>query len=291
MSRQGDLDRAIDMALDGLQTAVGLTHCMAFLADHERQVLTAIASRGYDRQGAGAEVHFGEGVVGMAAAGLQALRFSCVVRHFLYMNGVKAADLFSPDPERRIPMPGLDAPQSLLAVPMIAGGELRGLIFAEDIERLAFSPDDTRAVELIAAQLGAIVALSYSGPEPEPNNGHTAHADRVAFVPQTPIRVEHYSYDDSVFINRDYVIKGVPGRLLWRMLSDNARDGRTEFTNREFRLDGSLKLPDYKDNLETRLLLLGRRLAENDWPVRIERIGRGRLGLIVRGTLVLTEHP
>jgi hypothetical protein len=34
---------------------------------------------------------------------------------------------------------------------MIAGGEVRGLIFAEAEERLAFSPAVTQAVELVAA--------------------------------------------------------------------------------------------------------------------------------------------
>jgi adenylate cyclase len=263
---------------------------MIFLADQDRQMLTAIASRGYDRQGVGAKVRWGSGVVGMAAAGSQTQRLSCVGRQLLYMNGVQTADLFSPDPRRRIPMPGLDAPQSLLAVPMIAGGEVQGLIFAESVDRLAFSPEAAQAVELIAAQIGAIVALFGTAAEPEPAGRATVDGPHAMRRSGTAVQVDHYAYADSIFINRDYVIKGVPGRLLWRMLRDHDRDGRTEFTNREFRLDASLKLPDFKDSLETRLLLLGRRLAENAWPIQIHRVGRGRLALSVEGALALTEH-
>jgi adenylate cyclase len=95
--------------------------------------------------------------------------------------------------------------------------------------------------------------------------------------------VDCYSYDDSLFINNQYVIKGVPGRILWRMLQLHVAERRTAFTNRELRLDSSLRLPEFKDNLETRLLLLSRRLDERQFPIRIHREGRGQVLLHVAG--------
>jgi adenylate cyclase len=290
LSRMDDLDRAIDQVLDGLASRLGMPHCMVFLADPEHRTLAAIASRGYPRQGAGAEVAWGQGVIGMAAERAQALRFSCIGRSFLYADNVKTTGLLSPDRERMIPMPGLEEPQSLLAVPMIAGAEVRGLIYAESRDRLAFTPTDEQAVSLIAAQLAAVVALVDAA-----QDGETARSG-LAVGPRSPdatgrrILVQHYGYDDSVFIDHAYVIKGVPGRLLWRMLQTYAQEGRSEFTNREFRLDASLKLPDFKDNLESRLLLLSRRLAENAWPVQTLRNGRGRILLAVDGLLELRDH-
>jgi adenylate cyclase len=289
LSRLDDLDAAIDLVLDRLEHAFGMRHCTIFLADSERHVLTAIASRNYSSKGTGAEIRWGEGVLGIAAEKQLTLRFSCIGRHFLYASNVKAAGHLSPAILREIPMPGLDAPQSILAVPMLAGGEVRGLIFAESESKLAFSPADGQAVSVIAAQLGALVAL------------HESSRERDAVLSTLPakatpsgrqgkeILVEHYAYDDSVFINHDYVIKGVPGRLLWRMLQIFDAEGRHEFTNREFRLDASLKLPEFKDNLETRLLLLSRRLAENDWPVKVARTGRGRVNLAVAGRLTMRQ--
>ena len=101
-------------------------------------------------------------------------------------------------------------------------------------------------------------------------------------------RVTHHAIDDSVFIDDEYVIKGVPGRLLMFFLEAH-RGGRRDFTNRELRMSGALRLPDLKDNLETRLLLLRRRLEEKRSPVRLVRSGRGRITLELQGEPVLEQ--
>jgi adenylate cyclase len=109
--------------------------------------------------------------------------------------------------------------------------------------------------------------------------GSTSPSPAVAAPDGVPFRF--FAVDGSVFVDGDYLIKGVAGRILWSLLNQHATDGRVEFTNRELRLDPTLDLPGFKDNLESRLILLKRRLDEREVPVRIEKTGRGRFRLVV----------
>jgi hypothetical protein len=103
--------------------------------------------------------------------------------------------------------------------------------------------------------------------------------------------VRHYAENDSVFVGEDYLIKGVAGAILWRLLRRHADEGRCEHTNRELRLDPAIRLPDLSENLEARLILLARRLEERCPSLRIEKTGRGRFRFHVLRPVALHEIP
>ena len=212
---------------------------------------------------------------GAAAALGRPLRVSDMSRVRRFGAAIRGT---SPDEEEAgvIALPGLPDAQSQIAVPMYAKGGLYGVLFAESPERLAFRSDDAIALSMVANHAAATLLIG------EALAGE-ATAPPVAPGPSAPasgqFRVLHHAFDDSVFIDNGYVIRGVAGRLLVYLLERHLAEGRVEFSNREIRLAPDLKLPDFKDNLETRLLLLRPRLDEKNCPVRLVRAGRGLVRL------------
>ncbi len=106
------------------------------------------------------------------------------------------------------------------------------------------------------------------------------------------VELRYYARDASVFLDTHYLIKGVAGALLWKLVREHQRHRRSEFSLRELRLAGpELRLPDVQDNLSVRMLLLQRRLADRAAPIQIVKAGRGRFRVDVRRPLRLQELP
>lgn len=104
------------------------------------------------------------------------------------------------------------------------------------------------------------------------------------------VAVDFYPRDGSVFLDTHYLIKGVAGALFWKLVREHQQHRRREFSLRELRLAGhELRLPEVQDNLSVRMLLLQRRLADRDAPVRITKVGRGRFRLDPQRPLSLRE--
>src|SRR5262249_55767772 len=139
-----------------------------------------------------------------------------------------------------------------------------------------FLSDDERVVQIAARHLAASMAMLRRREATELPSA----PDRVPSAPLSVICVvKHFASDDSILIDDQYLIKGIAGRIFWKLLQAHRRTGRVEFTNKEIRLDPSLQLPDFKDNLETRLILLRRRLQDRCGFLSLTPAGWGRFRL------------
>lgn len=174
------------------------------------------------------------------------------------------------------------------AVPLLSAGRLHGILYVEG-ERLGAPGLRTAELLTIVAALTAAALAVYDSPcAPAASAGGPR---RVAPSAEPVLELVYYQADDTVLCDSAYVVKGAPGRILWALLDANARSGRTSFTNRELRLDESLGLPLGRDNLESRLLTLRRRLERLDCGIELQRVGRGQLGLRLRRPIRLTVVP
>jgi adenylate cyclase len=227
----------------------------------------------------------GEGIVGMAAARAMPILVGNLRQMTKYSSAIRHAYETDAGPGE-IPLPTLPEAQSRVAVPAMTLGELVGVLVVESVEPVAFSTEDVATLTIIASAIGASVELSRARERAEPDAAAVSAPSRsTAAGPATHVR--YFEVDGSTFLDGDYLIKGVAGRILWSLLRAYDRDGRTQFTNREVRLDSSVELPEFRDNFESRLILLKRRLDERDAPIRIEKAGRGRFRLAVDGAVHL----
>lgn len=288
-----DLDSLLETALESLSTLFGYAHSFVMVPDEDGARLYTIASRGYDVSGIGSEVWTGDGMLGVAALRRTIVRTTSMTREVVFSRAVRSSierhgqnHLL----EQEIPLPGLPHIESQVVAPLVAHGELLGILCIQSAEVGRFLADDERVIQIVARHLAASMATQQNH---SPAEQHLPADPRPAILTSTAgmtSTIKHYQSDDSIFVDNAYLIKGVAGRILWKLLRSYYLEGRIQFTNREIRLDASLQLPDIKDNLEARLILL-RRLEDRCDFVRLVPDGRGRLRLEVRRQLMLVEQP
>jgi hypothetical protein len=321
VARARDLDELLARTLLALDELLGFSHAMLFVPVEPAstgpcQRLTLLASRGYGDAGIGAEIAVGEGAIGTVAEHRRVVRLSGVGAELRYGRAVRGrveecgeASRLTPE----IPLPGLPDAQAQLALPLVAADELVGVLALESRDPLCFDEWDESFLQLIGYQIAMgmrrmeqrSAARDAAGREPlvagesgaavaaVPGDGATGSATAPAIAgprAQRRHQLVYYRNDDCIFADGEYLIRHVPAKILWKLLRQNEREGRTEFTNRELRLDPSLGLPVIKDNLESRLILLRRRLEAKCGHLRLVPVARGRFRLEIEGELELIER-
>lgn len=326
LARHRELDALLGELLACLLHRFSIMHAMVLMLDESGERLFTVASIGYPRSGVGSEIPVGAGVIGVAARARTPIRLSHASLEYAYGRAIRDEIAAGESPQRletEIPLPGLADARSQLAVPIPCAGEVAGVLFVESPLERRFGWQDEDALVALCAQLGAQIQAAREMHDPvaseapdarEPGRRldaarprPTGPIDPIAAAPEPAPRaaddvtsagtkggavallVRHYRGDQSVFLGDEYLIKGVAGAIIWAMLSDFVASGRTDFSNRELRLDARVRLPEVSANLEARLLLLQRRLDERGACIRLSRTGRGRMRLHVTRPIELRE--
>ena len=295
INRAIDLEALLASVLDSLEEYFGFSHTSVLLWDESNGRLTTMASRGYGESGIGAEVVLGEGLIGTVARERRLLRLSSLDADLRYGRAIRRESTNAADKlAAEIPLPGLPDAQSVLAIPLTIGRRLVGVIAAEDRDPLRFNEWHEAYLDIIANQIAlGIDRMIEVDDESSDTPVAASTVPAAAAAPKAcraARRLTYYRHDDAIFVDDEYLIRNVPARILWKVLGESRRTGRTEFSNREMRVDTSLGLPPVKDNLESRLILLRHRLQEKCPDLQIVSTGRGRFALRADAPLELIER-
>ncbi len=146
-------DELMQLIIDRGTVAMGSEVCSLYLVDRDGAGLTLAATNGVDRQHIGvARLSIGQGITGIAAES---------------RAPVVSTDL-SNDP-RCAWIRGVDQRRftSILAVPLLTGDEVVGVINVKTVERREFSPREVRRLTMIATLLAGVVERRRSHLETE----------------------------------------------------------------------------------------------------------------------------
>jgi hypothetical protein len=205
-------------------------------------------------------------------------------------------------PRLRIPLPGMTNPESQLGVPLLVRDELVGVLCLESEVPYRFHEEDKASIEVLGNYLAIAIqnmqlqeriadAQSKSDAQATRQPSRATGLTTAPALPRAQREIVYHVGDECILVDGEYLIRCLPARILWRLLTVIDSSGRDEFTNRELRLDKSLNLPEFKDNLESRLLLLRRRLEQKCPDIRLVPRARGRFALELDCDVALTTRP
>jgi len=296
LQRATSLECLLESILATIEASFGFRHSMILLAAERPEVLELIASRGYPAGGVGSEVRFGEGIIGMVAEARKPVRISGMLRHMVYAKAVSKVALEKGlcTESQRIPLPGLANPESQLGIPLLVRDDLIGVLCIETDSTYRFHEEDRAYLEVLGGYLAIaiqnVMLHERAGDGDEPAAEVHTPAAATPAKRRERIEIAYYADQECIFVDSEYLVRGLPAKILRKILIESQNEGRVEFTNRLLRLDKSLNLPDFKDNLETRLILLRRRLEERCPEIRIVPSGRGRFRLELGAAVELVER-
>jgi adenylate cyclase len=279
LNRAPDLETLLSSLLAALRQELGFEHAMILLADEQQQRLFTVASTGYGESGVGAEVAIGAGLIGTVAQSKKLMRISDVGGDLRYGRAIRGEAERADDSQitnvlaPEIPLPGLPDARSHLGIPLLVQDRLVGVLAVESKNPLVIDEWHEAFLNIVGNQVAIAIERML-----EDEEVLTPKPERASALPPPSRKaraLKLYEGDDCVFIDGEYLIRNVPARILWKLLESYKKEGRVEFTNRELRLDSSLGLPPIKDNLESRLILLRKRLEEKCPDIRIPSCGRG----------------
>ncbi len=294
VNRATDLETLLHEVLDALDAYFHFAHTSVLLLDEGTQRLVTLASRGYGESGVGAEVAIGQGLIGTVARERRVLRLTNLEADLQYARAIRreaAAQRGGGTLQMEVPLPGLPDAQSVLAIPLAIGERVLGVLSAEDRDPMRFGEWHEAYLEIVGNQIAlGIDRMLARGDDPDETGGAPPKPVRPRPAKPKHRTLTFYRNDDAIFVDDVYLIRNVPARILWKVLRESQRTGRTEFSNRELRLDTWLGLPPVKANLESRLILLRQRLREKCPDIEIVPAGRGRFVLRACPEIELTER-
>src|ERR1051326_6108008 len=155
-----DLDSILASILRSLDRVFSFKHSLILLSEENSETLKLTASHGYDSKGIGAEIKFGEGIVGVVAKRKKIMRMGNIGMQMAYTQTVREQFEQAGKTEllkEKIKLPGLPNLQSQVAIPLLVKEKLIGVLAVESDKPNVFDERDELIITIIANQTASAI--------------------------------------------------------------------------------------------------------------------------------------
>jgi len=153
-----DLDSILNKLLLLLDKTFEFRHSMVLLSDELDEKLFVAASHGYETNGIGAEVKFGEGIIGVVAKRKKLMRMGNIGAQRAYFNSVKTQMTNAGEETKEdLKLPGLNNVQSQVAIPLLLENALIGVLAVESEKTNVFDSRDEIIITILANQAASAI--------------------------------------------------------------------------------------------------------------------------------------
>ena len=155
-----DLDEVLAIVLRAMERVLGFEHSMILLKERTGDRLRLAASLGYASNGVGAEVAFGDGVIGVVARRRKIMRVGNLGASVAYLRSVRerfeATGEVTSGGDAAV-LPGLPDAQSQLALPLLVTDRLIGVLVVESPRPSAFDELDEVLLGIVGNQAATAI--------------------------------------------------------------------------------------------------------------------------------------
>src|SRR6185436_817761 len=149
-----DLNVILQTILEKLDQYFSFRHSMILLTA-KGNFLKVIASHGYPDKGIGAKVEIGKGIIGTAAKRKKIIRIGNINYQLQYL--LAGEEVRHTENEITIRVPGLQNPNSQVAIPLMNRDELIGVLSVESEVVNIFKDEDEQIIRLISNQAALVI--------------------------------------------------------------------------------------------------------------------------------------
>jgi signal transduction histidine kinase len=159
IAKNTPLKDKLNNILEILECSYGLKHTMMLFPNPDHTKMIVFASRGFTDPGIGAEVPFGQGIVGMVAKKKKKIRLSGMRYYQQYAHAAanKSGSVLNTTADETLNtearLPGLPNVEAQLAFPLIANDELIAILSIESSDKDFFSIDDEHFLHSLTQQM------------------------------------------------------------------------------------------------------------------------------------------